>query len=192
MMRVCNIVCLFVYSLESQIQRSSRPEVLLELSQNSQENTCARVSFLIKLPTTLLKKRLWHTCFPVNFVKFPRILFLTEHLWWLLLQKELKLPTVSGVFATWPSNILSNLRKYFSLGVPQSDTSLVYDHERRLGFCKRYFAPIKKSYVKIFCFCWKSLGIAINSPIPSICTFLTNKYRGAFRTNPHIWEGDLC
>ena len=80
MMRVCNIVCLFVYSLESQIQRSSRPEVLLELSQNSQENTCARVSFLIKLPTTLLKKRLWHTCFPVNFVKFLRTSFLTEHL----------------------------------------------------------------------------------------------------------------
>ena len=31
------------------------------------------------------KKRLWHRCFPVNFVKFLRILFLTEHLWWLLL-----------------------------------------------------------------------------------------------------------
>ena len=33
---------------------------------------------------TLLKKRLWHRCFPVNFAKFLRILFLTEHLWWLL------------------------------------------------------------------------------------------------------------
>ena len=36
------------------IYRSSRPEVfckkvLLEIPQNSQENTCARVSFLIKL-----------------------------------------------------------------------------------------------------------------------------------------------
>ena len=29
--------------------RSSRPEVFLEISQNSQENTCVRVSFLIKL-----------------------------------------------------------------------------------------------------------------------------------------------
>ena len=28
-----------------------------EISQNSQENTCARVSFSIK-------KRLWHRCFP--------------------------------------------------------------------------------------------------------------------------------
>ena len=34
-------------------------------------------------PATLLKKRLWHTCFPVNFAKFLRIPFLTEHLWWL-------------------------------------------------------------------------------------------------------------
>ena len=50
-------------------------EVFLEISQNSQENTCARVSFLVKLqalglrPTTLLKERLWHRWFPVNFVK---------------------------------------------------------------------------------------------------------------------------
>ena len=32
-------------------------QVLLEISQNSQENTCARVSFLIRLQVTLLKKR---------------------------------------------------------------------------------------------------------------------------------------
>ena len=31
-------------------------------------------------PATLLKKRLWHKCFPVNFEKFIRIPFLTEHL----------------------------------------------------------------------------------------------------------------
>ena len=60
--------------------------MFLEISQNSQGNTCARVSFLIKLqapPATLLKKRLWHRCFPVNFVKFIRTPFFTEHLWWL-------------------------------------------------------------------------------------------------------------
>ena len=34
---------------------------------------------------TLLKKRLWHRCFPVNFVKFLRTPFIIEHLWWLLL-----------------------------------------------------------------------------------------------------------
>ena len=52
--------------------------VFLEIPQNSQENTCARVSFLIKLqawPETLLKKGLWHRCFPVNFVEFLRTPF---------------------------------------------------------------------------------------------------------------------
>ena len=36
-------------------------------------------------PATLLKKRLWHRCFPVNFAKFLRTPFLTKHLQWLLL-----------------------------------------------------------------------------------------------------------
>ena len=36
-------------------------------------------------PATLLKKRLWHRCFPVNIAKFLRTSFLTGHLWWLLL-----------------------------------------------------------------------------------------------------------
>ena len=44
--------------------------------QNSQENTCPRVSFSIKSkPTTILKKRLWHQCFPENFVKLSRTPF---------------------------------------------------------------------------------------------------------------------
>ena len=41
------------------------PEVFLEISQNSQENICAK-------PATLLEKSLWHRCFSVNFAKFPR------------------------------------------------------------------------------------------------------------------------
>ena len=36
-------------------------------------------------PPTLLKRRLWHRCFPVNIVKFPKRPFIIEHLWWLLL-----------------------------------------------------------------------------------------------------------
>ena len=39
-----------------------------------------------RCPATLFKKRLWHRCFPVNFVKFLRTPFLKEHLWWLLLK----------------------------------------------------------------------------------------------------------
>ena len=37
-------------------------------------------------PATILKKRLWHRCFPVNFAKFLRTPFLTEYRWWLLLK----------------------------------------------------------------------------------------------------------
>ena len=50
--------------------------MFLKILQSSQENNCARVSFLIKLPATLLKKRFWHGCFPVNFAKRLRAPFL--------------------------------------------------------------------------------------------------------------------
>ena len=53
-----------------------KEKVFLEISQNSQENTCAVVSFSIKLQALfLLKKRLWHRCVPVNFAKFQEHLF---------------------------------------------------------------------------------------------------------------------
>ena len=52
-------------------------KLILEISQNSQENTCGRVSFYIKLQAcNFLKKRLWHRYFPVNFVEFLRTPFL--------------------------------------------------------------------------------------------------------------------
>ena len=72
---------------EAVAQRLSVKKVFSEISQNSQENTCAIVSFAGKLQKLqlYLKKRLWHRCFPVNFAKFLRTPFLTEHLWWLLL-----------------------------------------------------------------------------------------------------------
>ena len=59
-------------------QRCFVKKGVLEISQNSQESTCFRVSFLIKLqvpPVTLLKKRLWHSCLPVNLAKFLRTPF---------------------------------------------------------------------------------------------------------------------
>ena len=37
------------FSKEAVVHRCSVKKVFLEISQNSQENTCARVSFLIKL-----------------------------------------------------------------------------------------------------------------------------------------------
>ena len=76
------------------LYRSSRPEVLCKkdflrnFTKFTGKHLCQSL-FLNKLaglsPVTLLKKRLWHRCFPVNFVKFLRTPFYIEHLWWLLL-----------------------------------------------------------------------------------------------------------
>ena len=53
-------------------------KVFLEISQNSQENTCPKVSVLIKLqaerPATLLKKRLPQV-FSCEFCKIPKNTF---------------------------------------------------------------------------------------------------------------------
>ena len=65
---------------EAVSQRRSVKKVFLEILQNLQENTCARVSFRVVglMPGTLLKKRLWQRFFSVNFAKILRTPFLTE------------------------------------------------------------------------------------------------------------------
>ena len=40
-----------------------------------------RKCFVKKRSATLLKKRLWHRCFPVNLARFLRPTFFTEHFW---------------------------------------------------------------------------------------------------------------
>ena len=51
--------------------------MLSKISQYSQGNTCARVSFQAAI---LLKKRFWHKGFPVNFAGFIETFF-TEEFW---------------------------------------------------------------------------------------------------------------
>ena len=81
---------IFLHTAEALAGRCSVKKVFLEIWQNSQKSTCGKVYFSIKLqalglrPATLLKKRLWRRCFPVNFAKFRRTPFLIEHLRWLL------------------------------------------------------------------------------------------------------------
>ena len=71
--------------------------MFLEISQNLQEKSCARVSFL-------LKKRLWYRCFPMNFAKFPRTPFLTEHLGSLLL--NIYCAVHAFAITSWNSHLL--------------------------------------------------------------------------------------
>ena len=62
-------------------------KVFLTICQNSQEYTCAKVSFFNKVaglkPGTLLKKRLWHSCFSVTFKTLLRTPFLQDTSVWL-------------------------------------------------------------------------------------------------------------
>ena len=64
---------------EAVAQRCSMKKAFLEILQNSQENTCATVYFLIKLQAFcnfIKKETIWHRCFPVNSAKFLRNIFL--------------------------------------------------------------------------------------------------------------------
>ena len=66
---------------EAVVRRCSVKKVFLKISQNSQELPVPESFF----NAILLKKRLWHRFFPVNYAKFLRTPFFTEHLRWLLL-----------------------------------------------------------------------------------------------------------
>ena len=63
---ILQVFCLFTDFTNYIHVRSSLPVVLLEILQNLQQNTCIGISF----------KGLRHRCFPVNFAKFWRKLFL--------------------------------------------------------------------------------------------------------------------
>ena len=76
------------------IVRSTRPEVFCKkgVLRNFTKFTGKHLRqslFFNKVahlrPATLLKRRLWQSWFPLNFVIFLRTPFYIEHLWWLLL-----------------------------------------------------------------------------------------------------------
>ena len=63
----------FAFYPEAVVRRCSLKSYFLKLSQNSQENTCAGVSFQAPLATSL-KQRLQHRRFPVNFCEISKII----------------------------------------------------------------------------------------------------------------------
>ena len=67
--------------------RSNRPEVFCKKGalRNFIKFTGKHLCQSLIFNKVLLKMRLWHRCFPMNFVKFLRTPFFIEHLWWLLL-----------------------------------------------------------------------------------------------------------
>ena len=107
---MCDII---FENIEDVVERCSIKKAFLEISQNSQENTCARVSYFeIKIPSTQKHRR-----FPANFVKFLRTPFYIEHLWWLLLKTRkvfMKKQPSKGFFKKGVMrNLVEFVRKHF-------------------------------------------------------------------------------
>ena len=72
---------------EAAVQRCSvKKGVLKNFAKFTRKHTESLFNKVAGLmPATLLKKRLWHRYFPVNFAIFLRTPFFIEQLWWLLL-----------------------------------------------------------------------------------------------------------
>ena len=68
-------------TIEVVAQTCSVKKVYLEISQNSQENICARVSFLIKLACNFIKKETLAQVFSCEFCEISKNTIFTEHLW---------------------------------------------------------------------------------------------------------------
>ena len=84
-------------------------KVLLSILQNSQKHVCQSLyfnKFQAPVPATLLKKRLWHSCFPVNFVKFLKTPA-TEYLQ----------ATASAIYGQhiFHNNVFTNFQRYHFL-----------------------------------------------------------------------------
>ena len=104
-------------SFKGALWRSIRQELfckkgVVKISQNSQENTCARVSFL--------KKRLLHRCFSNKFAKILRTCFLTELLLWLLLSMK-KLLWKTFVKSEW-----KHLRRTLYSEIPKTRPEFIW------------------------------------------------------------------
>ena len=88
--------------IEAVVQRCSVKKVFLEISQNSQENTCARVFFnkvagLRPYACNFIKNETLAQMFSYEFCEISKTPFFIEHLWWLLLISRV-LPYMENAF----------------------------------------------------------------------------------------------
>ena len=78
---------IWTFSTEAVFRRCSAKNVVIKISENLLENTCARVSFLIKLQAeacNFIKKEA-PAQVPMNYAKFLKTSFFIKHSRWLLL-----------------------------------------------------------------------------------------------------------
>ena len=110
------------------IFRSSCPEVFCRkgVLKNFTKFTGKHLCNNCTGSVTLLKKGLWHRCFPVNFVKFLRTPFFIEHLW-----------TTASVYFTYPDHDLFQHRSIIFtrilLIVYSSSYLIIIENVRKVG-----------------------------------------------------------
>ena len=73
------IVILYVIEVRTSHHRYSIKNVFLEIWQNSQENTVAIVSFLIKMDASFIEKESLTQVFFCEFCEISKNIFFTEH-----------------------------------------------------------------------------------------------------------------
>ena len=132
--------------------------------QNSQENTCARVSFLIKLqawglrPATLLKTRLWHRCFPVNFQRTP---LLQNTLWRLLLTgSKSNISYYRTPFGTDPESL--SLRKRWIAAIRRENWTDNQIYNSRIC-CKHFIIGKSKKTLMVSSLVFLFVSVAFSS-----------------------------
>ena len=98
----------------------SRPQVpvkkvLLKIFQNSQENTCVRVCFLMKLQAcNFINKEALALVFSREFCEIFKNAFFVEHLWWLHLSST---PTRVEIYTLTQIKVSHFMDIYFQPGV---------------------------------------------------------------------------
>ena len=134
--------------------------MLLKISQNSHDNTCARVSFSI-----YLKKRLWHKCFPWICAKFLRTSFLTEHLRWLLLR-----------IRAAPSSTISRSKIFFHVNLGHIKflhVNSVWDYSL---FIEQDFSDVKNVALSEFVVFFSILNIYTLNIKNTVTRYISNWY----------------
>ena len=100
-------------------------------------------------PATLLKKRLWHRCFPVNFVKFLRTPFLTEHLWLLLLHSwRWELPFLKLTFTRYVHSLKwYQVKKKWASSKLYHLNIILFEKEANVHRCSSKYVLLKFSLI---------------------------------------------
>ena len=99
------MICCF-HLTEAVVRRCSVKKIFLNISQNSQENTCARGSFLIKLQSwnlQLFKREILAQVFSCEFCNYLRTTFLynTSAQWTHLRRFAIELTSKNHVESSW-------------------------------------------------------------------------------------------